>query len=139
MTKQTASRCPICQCALVAAATWYLCTEHGRVDAISLEPQAKPVSATESYHPHGADPEDIARQLQVRPVPAITASDALPPLRHDPWPRFDEPDDTWIGITQQINRYRSNFLLVTNSAHRQAMNEFEIGSGLTAASASKVA
>ena len=49
------------------------------------------------------------------------------PMRQDPWPWFE--DDTGLvaqQMAQHINRKRAaNFILVTNNAHRQAMNEFE--------------
>jgi hypothetical protein len=70
MKHPTSARCPICQFALVAVATGYLCGEHGPVQTGSFEAEVAPVAATDAYNPHGEEPEPIAVPLPMRPVPA---------------------------------------------------------------------
>jgi hypothetical protein len=110
----------------MVVASLYLCGEHGVVDAISLEPDAAPIIVAEPHHTHGADPESVSSQIPQRPVPAIFSGTDFHPMQHDPWPWWDdETGASWHQTVLNINRHRSNFLIATNGAHRQAMNEFE--------------
>jgi hypothetical protein len=71
--------------------------------------------------------EDVAPAIQEKQLTQIAPPSDFQPMRSDPWPWFD--DDSGVlaqQMAQQVNkRLQSNFLIVVNGAHRQAMNEFE--------------
>jgi hypothetical protein len=72
--------------------------------------------------------DDVAAAIQERQHTQIAPPPVFQPMRQDPWPWFE--DDSGVlaqQLAQQVNRrLQSNFLVVINGAHHQAMNEFEI-------------
>jgi hypothetical protein len=116
-------RCPVCECSLVVGFFSYMCMNHGPIHTDSFEPEAVPFSIAHFHNPHSADPEGISQQLQMRPAPAVTPVSDFQPMQHDPWPWFD--DDSWHQAVQQNNQRQRNFVIATNGAHRQAMNELK--------------
>ena len=60
------------------------------------------------------------------PPPPPPPSREFQPMQHqDGWPWSVEADTSWQHVVQQIIRQRNDFYVVTNGAHRRAMNEFE--------------
>jgi hypothetical protein len=48
------------------------------------------------------------------------------PMHQEGWPWSAETDTSWQHVVRQMVQRQNNFLIVTNGARRQAMNEFEI-------------
>jgi hypothetical protein len=65
-------------------------------------------------------------QIAPPPPPAPPPREFQPMQHQDGWPWSVEADTSWQHVVQQIIRQRNDFYVVTNGAHRQAMNEFEV-------------
>jgi hypothetical protein len=85
---------------------------------------APPLSTSPDDEPAGREPVAAVQEkqhTQIEPPPVV-----LQPMLHDPWPWFEETDNSSYHAAQEAVRRQNNFFIVTNGAHRKAMNDFEI-------------